>query len=152
MVFKQFNLGQAGLKKHSNYSSLSFGQAALTLIFACPQSLLAHLKVMLHETICNDDFQHDAAWQHCCGIVSNGYNIVPTPQRCVALKIIIANHRPVLHHLQLKNLFHNNLPAPSPIGEERNFFFLLPEGLFSIPDRVQELKDFTLRVVKRISD
>ena len=105
---------------------------------------------MLHETIRNDEFQHNAAWQHCCNIVLYGYNIVPTLQRCVALKIIIAN-RPVLHHLQLKNLFDNNLPAPSPIREERNFFFLLPEGLFSIPYRVQELKDFTFRVVKRIS-
>ena len=36
--------------------------------------------------------------QHCCNIVSNGYNIVPTLQRCIALKIVVAN-RPVEHHL-----------------------------------------------------
>ena len=44
------------------------------------------LKVMLHETI--------LAWQRCCDIVSNDYNIVPTLQLCVALKIVVAN-RPV---------------------------------------------------------
>ena len=37
--------------------------------------------------------------QHCCDIVSNGYNIVPTLQRCVALTIVVAN-RPVYHQLQ----------------------------------------------------
>ena len=52
------------------------------------------LKVMLHETIRNDDFQRNTALQHCCNIVSNGYNIVPTLQRSVALKIFVAN-RPV---------------------------------------------------------
>ena len=35
------------------------------------------LKVMLHGTIRNDDFQSNAALQHCCDIVSNGCNIVP---------------------------------------------------------------------------
>ena len=54
----------------------------------------ALLKVMLHETIRNDDFQRNTALQHCCNIVSNGYNIVPVLQRCVALKIVVAN-RPV---------------------------------------------------------
>ena len=52
------------------------------------------LKVMLHGTICNDDFQRKTALQHCRDIVSNGCNIVPTLQRCVALKIVVAN-RPV---------------------------------------------------------
>ena len=46
---------------------------------------------MLHETICNEDFEHNTALQHYCDIVSNSYNTVPTMQRCVALKIIIAN-------------------------------------------------------------
>ena len=27
-----------------------------------------------------------------CNIVSNDYNIVPTLQRCVVLKIVVANH------------------------------------------------------------
>ena len=31
------------------------------------------------------------AWQQCCDIVSNSYNIVLTLQRCVALKIVVAN-------------------------------------------------------------
>ena len=31
---------------------------------------------------------------HCCKIVWNGYNIVPTLQSCVVLKIVVAN-RPV---------------------------------------------------------
>ena len=52
------------------------------------------LKVMLHGTICKDDFQRKTALQHCCDIASNGCNIVPTLQRCVALKIVVAN-RPV---------------------------------------------------------
>ena len=42
------------------------------------------LKVMLHETIRNDDFYRNTALQHCCHIVWNGYNIVPTLLRCVA--------------------------------------------------------------------
>ena len=54
----------------------------------------ALLKVMLHETIRNDDFQRNTALQHCCNVVSNGYNIVPTLQRRVALQIFVAN-RPV---------------------------------------------------------
>ena len=53
--------------------------------------LTLELKVMLHETIRNDDFKRNTALQHCCDIVLNGYNIVPTWQRCVALKIVLAN-------------------------------------------------------------
>ena len=49
------------------------------------------LKMMLHETIRNDDFQINKALQHCCDIVSNSYNIVPKWQRCFALKIVVAN-------------------------------------------------------------
>ena len=52
------------------------------------------LKVMLHEPIRNDDFLRNPVLQHCCDIVSNSYNIVPTLQHCVALKIVVAN-RPV---------------------------------------------------------
>ena len=50
-----------------------------------------HVKVMLYETIRNDDCEGNTALQHCRGIVSNGYNIVPTLQRCVVLKIVVAN-------------------------------------------------------------
>ena len=40
------------------------------------------LKVMLHQTIRNEDFQRSTALQHFCDIVSNGYNIVPTLMQC----------------------------------------------------------------------
>ena len=49
------------------------------------------LKVMFHGTFRNDNFQRTTALQHCCYIASNGCNIVPTLQRCVALKIVVAN-------------------------------------------------------------
>ena len=49
---------------------------------------------VIHETIRNDDFQRNTALQPCCNIVSNGYNIVPSLQRCVVLIIVVAN-RPV---------------------------------------------------------
>ena len=52
------------------------------------------LKVMLHGTIDNDDFKRNATLQHCCDIVSNSCNIVPTLQGYVPLKTVIAN-RPV---------------------------------------------------------
>ena len=52
------------------------------------------ITVMLYETIRNDDFERKTALQDCCDIVSNGSNIVPTLQSCVALKIVVAN-RPV---------------------------------------------------------
>ena len=51
------------------------------------------VKAILHETIRNDDFLRNTALQHCCDIVSNGCNIVPALQRCVALKIVVANRR-----------------------------------------------------------
>ena len=44
-----------------------------------------YLKVMLNETIRNDDFYRNTTLQHCCDIVSNSYNIVPILQRRVAL-------------------------------------------------------------------
>ena len=52
------------------------------------------LKVMLHGPIRNDDFLRIPVLQHCCDVVSNSYNIVQKLQRCVALKIVVAN-RPV---------------------------------------------------------
>ena len=49
-------------------------------------------KVMLHETVFrNDDFSRNTALQHCCDIVSNDYNIVPTLQRFDALKLVVVN-------------------------------------------------------------
>ena len=68
-------------------------------------NLFLPLKVMLHETIRNDDFYRNTAFQHCCDVVSNGYNLVQTLQRrCVALKIVVVN-RPVFtreHYLLLR--------------------------------------------------
>ena len=43
---------------------------------------------MWHDTI------RKTSSQHCRDIISNGYNIAPALQRCVALKIVPAN-RPV---------------------------------------------------------
>ena len=52
-------------------------------------------KIWLKEDVTrddyNDDFKRNTALQHCCDIVSNGHNIVPALQRCVALKIVVAN-------------------------------------------------------------
>ena len=48
------------------------------------------IKVMLHETIRNNDFQRNTVLQHCCDIVLNVYSIVPALQLCVALKIVVA--------------------------------------------------------------
>ena len=41
---------------------------------------------MLHETIRNNDFYRDTVLQYCYNIDLNSHNIVPTLQRCVALK------------------------------------------------------------------
>ena len=55
-------------------------------------AVAARLKVMVHETIRNDYLQRNTALQHCCDIVLKIiYNIFPTLQRCVALKIVFAN-------------------------------------------------------------
>ena len=47
---------------------------------------IVRLKVILHETICNNDLYRNKALQHCWDIVSTGHNIGPTLQCCVALK------------------------------------------------------------------
>ena len=49
------------------------------------------IKVVLQDTIRNDDFYRNTALQHWSDIVSNGYNIVPALPRCFALKIVVAN-------------------------------------------------------------
>ena len=65
-----------------------------SFIPACPRN--EQVKVMLHETIRNEDFWRNTALQHCCDIVSDGYKIAPALQRCVALNfpVVVAN-RPV---------------------------------------------------------
>ena len=56
------------------------------------------LKVMLHGTIGNDDFQRSTALQCWNNVVTIRNNIGTMLQPCVALKIVVAN-RPVQHHL-----------------------------------------------------
>ena len=58
--------------------------------------LLSSLKMMIHETIRNEDFLANTVLQHRCDIISNGYNNVPILQRCVVQKIVVAS-RPVSH-------------------------------------------------------
>ena len=58
-----------------------------TILKSHSLQILGNLKVMLHETIRNDHFQRNTGLQNCCDIVLNGYNIVPTLQRCVGLTI-----------------------------------------------------------------
>ena len=50
---------------------------------SCLNCVVTELKVMLHGTICNDDFSCNTALQHCCDIVSHSCNIDLTLQRCV---------------------------------------------------------------------
>ena len=45
--------------------------------------------------------RRNKASQHCCDIVSNGYNIVTALQQCVALKIVVANRTRVTSPLGL---------------------------------------------------
>ena len=48
-------------------------------------------RLMLHETIRNDDFQHNTALQCWNNVVTIRNNVTTMLQRCVALKIVIAN-------------------------------------------------------------
>ena len=52
------------------------------------------LKVMLHETIRNDDFLRNTVLPHRCDIVSDSYNL----QRYVAQTFVVAN-RLMQHHI-----------------------------------------------------
>ena len=60
------------------------------------------LKVMLHGTIRNDDFQRNPALQCWSTIVTTQNNVATMLQRCVALKIVVADHL-VYHHIKLGN-------------------------------------------------
>ena len=69
----------------------------------------------LHGKIRNDDFQRNTSLQHCWDIVSNGLDIAPIFQRCVELKIVVAN-RLVSH--DLNRLFYFQCSSYSrPSGE-----------------------------------
>ena len=78
--------------------------------------LLSSIKVTLHETIRNDDFLRNTTLQHCCDIVSNGHNIVPTLQRCVVPKIVVANRLVwTAPGLQPLAFLPFSLPSPSSL-------------------------------------
>ena len=64
---------------------------SLSTLFMLSFAVSSPLKMMLHGTIRNDDFQRNTALEYCCDIEWNGCNVVPTLQRCVALKIAVAN-------------------------------------------------------------
>ena len=54
-------------------------------------TLGSHLKVMLHETIRNDDFQRKIQLQCWNSVVTIRNNVATMLRRCVALKIVVAN-------------------------------------------------------------
>ena len=80
--------------KHNDWINMSY-----FLLFNLKLNKYGSFKMMLHGMIRNDDFQHNRALQHCCNIESNGCNVVPTFQSCVALKAIVANHNDFKGHL-----------------------------------------------------
>ena len=49
------------------------------------------LKVMLHGTIGNDDFERNTALQCWNNVVTIRNNVATMLQRCVALKIVVGN-------------------------------------------------------------
>ena len=87
VVSSVFNIGQ-----QSNWQCGCYGSTNGSFI----PTRNEQVKLMLHETIRNEDFWRNTALQHCCEIVSDGYNIAPALQRCVALNfpVVVAN-RPV---------------------------------------------------------
>ena len=54
---------------------------------------------MLHGTIRNEDFQHNTAEQCWNNVVTILNNVATMLQRCVALKIAVANPLVYTHHL-----------------------------------------------------
>ena len=68
------------------------------------------LKIWLKGEVTRDDCNED-----CCDIVSNGHNIVPALQRCVALKIVVVN-RLMYYYLNLGlklTIFPGTGPRPA---------------------------------------
>ena len=49
------------------------------------------LKVMLHGTICNHNFQRNTALQYWNNVATIRNNVATMMQGCVALKIVVAN-------------------------------------------------------------
>ena len=77
------------VQRRANLSFCQSGPVAF-LPFLLP-SPLSLLKVMLHRTIGNDDFSCNTALQYWNNVVIIRNNVATMSQRCVALKIVVAN-------------------------------------------------------------
>ena len=80
---------------------------------------------MLHETIRNDDFKRNTVLQHCCDIVSHGYNIAPTLQRCVS---------------QAKNRRCESSRVTSPLLVPQSWFTGIEDSLMLAADELFNLQ------------
>ena len=82
------------LKNWTKWNKRDKFWSSTTLLFKwrfCSRLRRRCSKLMLHGTICNNDFQRNTALRHCCNILLNGRNIVPILQRFVAQNIVVAN-------------------------------------------------------------
>ena len=77
------------MQRRANLSFCQSGPVAF-LPFLLP-SPLSLLKVMLHRTIGNDDFSCNTALQYWNNVVIIRNNVATMLQRCVGLKIVVAN-------------------------------------------------------------
>ena len=73
-----------------------FSCRLLSYLVQCKQSL----KVMLHGTIRNDDFKCNTALQCWNNVVTFRTNVATMLQRCVSLKIVVANCLAQYHLLE----------------------------------------------------
>ena len=69
------------------FPKISLGvQPVLGILKVCEE-----LKMMLHGKIRNDDFERNISLQCCNNVVTIRNNVATMLQRCVALKIVVAN-------------------------------------------------------------
>ena len=77
------------MQRRANLSFCQSGPVAyLPFLLPSPLSLL---KVMLHRTIGNDDFSCNTSLQCWNNVVTLRNNVATMLQRCVGLKIVVAN-------------------------------------------------------------
>ena len=62
-----------------------------TLLVLIVTPVISTLLALIVMPVIRTLLKCNTALQHCCDIVSNDHNIVPTLQRCVVLKIVIAS-------------------------------------------------------------
>ena len=82
------------LKNWTKWNKRDKFWSSTTLLFKwrfCSRPRRRCSKLMLHGTICNNDFQRNTALRHCCNILLNDRNIVPILQRFIAQNIVVAN-------------------------------------------------------------